>query len=756
MIIYVSGLYSGTNPQPGVGIARSLRQAFPQAKLVGVEYSNRCSGVHWGDFDDIWLQRPWSELNLKRHAEEIERRLDEGGYWISSIDLEILWLAETFPEGHRGLLTPPMEALRRVSKPQISAAEGLPVRIPEYVNTDISDWELHGFCREHNWKVWLKGPYYEAVRTPTWDSLQHWRGVLSKAWATETLYLQAHVTGYEESVMFSAHQGELLDAVHMRKRDLTELGKTWAGDTSPVEPEMLKSLRTVVRELNWSGGGEFEMVRDAEGQRWLLECNPRFPAWVHGSTITGQNLPAVLVEAASGIKARKTVAESEEFTRVVIEIPVRSEFPLSPLPEPFGGAIGHSMKHPSGLIEFAQKLHKSEGQPNGPNGNGHARVITATEEDVPETYIRDLETVDFEGLLTPAPLYFAHTATDIFRRTAEIARSAEVELHPTHAYSIKTNPDERLIRLAKENGMLAEAISTLEAKKAVKAGFRTNEVILNGPAKWWRREELPDGEYHAVFCDSVEELEQVVRDVESGALRTRTLGVRLRTPNIVSRFGIPIDSPELFAVLINAVKKIPRSVRFGIHFHMASSNVGVRQWRHLFKAMLRWCGAVEALSNRMVETLDIGGGWFPGDMHRNDGHEYREIVRSISEHMTSVSELVCEPGKALAQSSMALAMRILEIRRYVTGSCEVVMDGSIAELPMYAFQPHRILSRDAASGDWRPLQRGDSLLLGRLCMEHDIVASNVAVPDDAKAGDVLVFCDAGAYDRSMSYVFGCG
>ena len=35
--IYVSGLYSGTNPQPGVGIARSLRQGYPGAKLIGVE-----------------------------------------------------------------------------------------------------------------------------------------------------------------------------------------------------------------------------------------------------------------------------------------------------------------------------------------------------------------------------------------------------------------------------------------------------------------------------------------------------------------------------------------------------------------------------------------------------------------------------------------------------------------------------------------------------------------------------------------------
>ena len=87
---------------------------------------------------------------------------------------------------------------------------------------------------------------------------------------------------------------------------------------------------------------------------------------------------------------------------------------------------------------------------------------------------------------------------------------------------------------------------------------------------------------------------------------------------------------------------------------------------------------------------------------------------------------------------------------------EAVVDGSIAELPMYAFQPHRILGRDAETGEWLPLGRGKTRLMGRLCMEHDVVAWNVELPEGVGAGDVLIFCDAGAYDRSMSYVFGRG
>lgn len=753
MKIYISGLYSGTNPQPGVGIARSLRLAYPAATLIGVEYSNRCSGIHWQDFDEIWLQRPWEEINLEAHAGEIRKILDAGGLWISSIDLEILWLAEVFPNGHPNLLAPPLQALKSVAKPAIPAHQGLPVKIPTFVTTEISDWDLHAFCREHNWKVWLKGPYYEAVKTDNWTRFEEMRSLLSGAWATEKLFLQAHVSGYEESVTLCAYKGELIECVLMRKRDLTELSKTWAGDIGEVSEEIVEPLRKIIRRINWTGGAELEMVRDADGVLWLLECNPRFPAWIHGATITGCNLPALLVESATEVPAQKTRAAAEEFTRVVLEIPVRPEFPLSPLPEPLAGRIGHSLKHPSGLLQFASRLHKTNGTRQG-NGNGAAAKAKPAK--IPATYIEDLSEYDFAKIQTPASLFMKKTATEFFHNAAALADELSTDkIKVSNAYSVKTDPDERLIKLALDNGFFAESISLLEAEKAVACGFKPEQIILNGPGKWWQRERLPAAPLYSVFCDSLEELKAVNEAIENGELKVKNLGVRLRTPNINSRFGIPVDTPEVFQKLIETVRQMPRCCDFGVHFHMASSNVGIGNWWHLFESMLRWCCSLEALGGRMIKVLDIGGGWFPEDMQKTSGERFRRATRLVPEFLPNVRQVISEPGKALAQPSMSLAMRILEIRRFTDDRQEIVVDGSIAELPMYFFYPHRILYRKA-NGSWESLGRGKSRLLGRLCMEHDIVASNVELPDGAKEGDILVFCDAGAYNRSMSYVFGRG
>lgn len=784
MKIYISGLYSGTNPQPGIGIARSLRMAYPEATLVGVEYSNRSSGIHWTDFNELWLQRPWEELNFDHYGTLIRDALDSGALWISGIDLEIMWLASLFPEGHKNLLTPLPGALQKISKPAVEAHKGLPVRIPKFISTQKCDWELHAFCRQHDWKMWLKGPYYEAVRTSSWDVFERVRTLLARAWSTERLFLQAHVTGYEESVCFCAYQGELISCVHMRKRELTEEGKTWAGDVSEVSEEFSVPLRRIVKDLNWTGGAELEMVRDAEDRFWLLECNPRFPAWIHGATIANRNLPALMVERATGVAVRKQEASTacHEFTRVVYEMPVRSDFPLPPLPEPFPRAVGHSLKHPSGTLALAERLHKlnlieelaSDDNSIGGDSNSQdlsdgdcassAHASSACAPFVPASYISDLETLDFTEMETPAWLFLDNTARALFKRAANLASKLSAStLRVTNAYSIKTNPDERLLKLARESNFLAEAISLLEVQKALKTGFNAEQIVLNGPGKWWPPGLLPKSRIHAVFCDSIADLRRVTASLESRELQAKIVGIRLRTPQIASRFGIPVETPADLKKLVDSIGLIPDNCSFGVHFHMASSNVGVDQWWHLYESMLRWCQAIETLTERKIECLDVGGGWFPDDWLAGDADGFAAAVGRAGKFLPFVKEVISEPGKAMAQPSMALAMRLLECEESQgeedRGSNEVeeaIVDGSVAELPMHFFQPHRILHRSSETGEWRLLKRGKTQLLGRLCMEHDIVASNVELPADARPGDLLVFCDAGAYDRSMSYVFGRG
>ncbi|HEV2130340.1 MAG TPA: hypothetical protein VGR27_04535, partial [Longimicrobiaceae bacterium] len=362
---YLSGVHSGPNPSPGLGVAQSLREAFPRARLVAVDYSVESSGLHSDVFDDVWLQRPWKELQLPVYQNAIQEVLDGGALWFAGQDLEVEWLAGALTDRSRAFL-PSTMALRQVAKPTITAARKLPFSVPDFISVDRSDWELHAFCREHGWRVWVKGPNYEAMRVYDWPSFRGARRVLSDTWGTEQLFVQRHVLGSEESVAFCAYQGELLDCVHMRKQTQTHEGKTWAGRLAEVDPAVFGPLREVLAELEWTGGGELEFVRGVDGSLQLIDWNPRFPAWIHAASFAGHNLPARLVEAAGYGLPAEAPYRANQFTRVVVEIPVRPTHPLPAVRAPLDEwRVGS--KHPSGMPDLARRL--DEARTNG-NGSG--------------------------------------------------------------------------------------------------------------------------------------------------------------------------------------------------------------------------------------------------------------------------------------------------------------------------------------------------------------------------------------------------
>jgi diaminopimelate decarboxylase len=115
--------------------------------------------------------------------------------------------------------------------------------------------------------------------------------------------------------------------------------------------------------------------------------------------------------------------------------------------------------------------------------------------------------------------------------------------------------------------------------------------------------------------------------------------------------------------------------------------------------------------------------------------------------------LVIEPGKALSQHSQAVVSSVLS-KQQCDDRVDVVLDASIAEIPQAWLFPHPILIHQ--NGVWKRLRRGDDRLLGRLCMEADILREDIAFPGTTGVGDAVVIAQSGAYDSSMAYGFGRG
>jgi diaminopimelate decarboxylase len=246
--VYVSGLHCGPSPSAGLGTARAIRAGFPDVRLVGVDYWHGSSGLHHEAFDAVWLLPSWEYLDRNTHAKEIRARLDAGDFFISTLDLEIRWLAEVIGD-HDRLLVPNLSSLQPTLKPAPLLADFLPFVLPATLPLGASDGEIYEFCRRHSWRCWLKGPFHDAIFVPDWRTLLSARDALECRWQTLKLFLQAHVCATEESVCIAAYKGELLAAIHMEKRLTTSEGKTWAGRVITLPEDLLAPIASLVRKL---------------------------------------------------------------------------------------------------------------------------------------------------------------------------------------------------------------------------------------------------------------------------------------------------------------------------------------------------------------------------------------------------------------------------------------------------------------------------------------------------------------------------
>ena len=685
------------------------------------------------------------------HLEQIRHRLDtSSGYFLPGSDLEARWLASA---DIKSVLIPPAKTFERTVKPFEKIVEILPAKIPEFIDLRTDPRDIYNFAVSHGWKVWLKGPVMDARRVYNWPHLQSTWDELLTTWGRESFFLQREISGLDVSVAIAAHQGKLLGAAFMEKRQITAEGKCWAGDVTECPADLFEAIKNFTRQLNWTGGGELEFVRDAAGQLWFIDLNYRFPAWIYGATLAGVNLPGLLIEAVSGVTAAPAPSASRQFTRLVLEIPVLNQMQL-PAPPTFKetkrGMVSGKLSSlgPGGLPQLMQRL--------SPTATSGAKFKLSEElNEYEQKYLRKVlkEFVlknDPSDFLTPNRLFLAKTAEAPFKLMRRLAaKRRPVRLSP--AYSIKTNPDRRLMEAALKAGFRAEGISMEELLWAREVGFRYEDMVYNGPVPLVEKH-LEGQAIHVVFADSIESF---VRLCKLRPLVAKNIGLRLRPFDVKSRFGLQMESLDQFKAITAAVREhLPAEVGFGIHQHHQSSSTGQKFWLRQTQAFLEQARTLENICGRRVSICDIGGGWTSESFQPFVADLLAPLLGDIQNVLSQVQEVIVEPGKAICEQSQVLVSRVLE-RRGEGHVREVVADACLAELPL-AVDFARNVYHLTPAGKLTKLTSGVGRILGRVCMEHDILANGILLPAETREGDFLIFSHAGAYEASMSYRFGIG
>lgn len=306
LTVAVTGLNATDNPAPGVPVIRAIREgAGGDCVVVGLAYDALDPGNYLaGVADHVYLMPYPSQgagVLLERLRAVHERTpLD---VILPTLDSELPAYLKILPDLERlGVRTflPTEAQLRLRAKDHLEALRlELGVRTPRGLTLNDAA-AIARIERELRFPVMVKGQFYDAaVAYSPMEVEGHFHRIAAK-WGLPVI-VQEFVSGEEYDVVAVGDgDGGLVGAVAMRKMQLTDKGKAWGGVTVS-DPELERFVGDTMAKIAWRGPCELEVMRSRDDDGlYLIEINPRFPAWVYLAVGAGRNLPWATVRLALG------------------------------------------------------------------------------------------------------------------------------------------------------------------------------------------------------------------------------------------------------------------------------------------------------------------------------------------------------------------------------------------------------------------------------------------------------------------------
>lgn len=294
------------NPAPGVAVARSLRhESSFGGRVIGLGYDALDPGFYAEGLLDAGATMPFPSAGRDALFAHLCRIRSEFGMDVlmPTLDSElkaVSTLASELKAAGIRTFVPTVESLERSTKAhlhKLARHDGISVPDSEPIQTLDA---LPRLIQQFGLPIMIKGVYYGGIVAHSEADAIHAFHHFVATWGVPVV-VQRYVAGEEYNVAaIGDGLGGMVGAVAMRKLMITDKGKGWSGVTVG-NPELLAMTEAVISALQWRGPLEVEFLRDRETDKlYVIEINPRFPAWIHLSTGAGQNLPYVCALLALG------------------------------------------------------------------------------------------------------------------------------------------------------------------------------------------------------------------------------------------------------------------------------------------------------------------------------------------------------------------------------------------------------------------------------------------------------------------------
>jgi carbamoyl-phosphate synthase large subunit len=299
----VTGLNNTDNPGPGVPVIRGAKESEDfDVRIIGLVYENLEPGIYMEGLCDRIFQIPYPSGGSDELIERIEHihQQEKIDVLIPNFDAELFSFMKNeqrLREKGIHMFLPTLKQFQEREKdklPEYGIKYG--VKVPGSINLG-SFSQIKEIEEKFEYPVMIKGQFYDAYVAANEEQVKQAFHKLAAKWGLPVI-AQEFVKGTEVNVIaLGDGKGNTIAAVPMRKQYITDKGKAWGGITLADE-KMMELTRMIIQKTKWKGGMELELIKTNNGEYFLIEINPRIPAWVYLAVGAGQNIPDALIKLA--------------------------------------------------------------------------------------------------------------------------------------------------------------------------------------------------------------------------------------------------------------------------------------------------------------------------------------------------------------------------------------------------------------------------------------------------------------------------
>ncbi len=329
--VAVTGTSTFDVVNPGLGVARALREAPGITRIVGLSYGTHESGSYQPAlFDEVFRLPDRGGVDaLAQRIAEIHAAHPFDAL-IPCLDGELpsfIAMRKTLRELGIRYLLPDARAFERRAKRNLFGGKlkeewgefAIPQsRFARNEGDTVKAVEAVGL------PAVVKGPLFMCVVVNSLKEARWaWQHLAHAGW--HEVIVQRRISGphYATSMVCDeAHRA--LCALTIKKLVTCHRGSTWNAVRSR-QPELEGDFARFLEELGWTGPCEGEFIRDEVTDRfYLIEVNPRFTGWIYFSAALGCNQPDLAVRAMMGEAVLPPASGNEvAFVRRMTEFPIR-------------------------------------------------------------------------------------------------------------------------------------------------------------------------------------------------------------------------------------------------------------------------------------------------------------------------------------------------------------------------------------------------------------------------------------------------